>query len=161
MKKIFSYGMFILFTIFVFGLGAFASSHFNTMITSNQDFLSDSGDMYLYAMWSGFNWSSNPRYKIANVDTNIIHLEDLYYDKGHDIQFPGAENFIKVTYSIDNESQSFIQISYPTEGIKGRNLADIIYIDPNDSNTIYLEFCGLWKMERDNNQYGTGGKSSY
>jgi hypothetical protein len=27
-------------------------------------------------------------------------------------------------------------------------LGDTIYINPNDENTIYIEFCGIWKMER-------------
>lgn len=132
-----------------------------TVQGTGQNTLSNAKDFYLYFMWSGLNWSSHPQYNIQELNTDMIHLEDLYCREGHDVPLPDAENFIKVTYSLNYEGQSFSLIRYPTDGLKGRNLADVLYIDPNDIDSIYMEFCGLWRMERDNSYYGTGGKSQY
>lgn len=126
----------------------------------SQNTLSDARDMYLYLMWGGFDSSFNPIYDIEKLNRDIIHLEDLYYSKGHDIQLSGSEKFLKITYDLYNESESYSMISFP-HLFGGRSLADVLYVDPSNTDVIYLEFCGLWKMERDNNNYNTGGKSEY
>lgn len=118
-----------------------------------QNSFTNARDMFLFGAYGGFQWVRNPIYRIEKLDTNNINLEDFYDLDGHDVQLTGTQNFIKVTYQteIGNEED--------TERKGGRIFANVIYINPNNKDTIYVDFCGLWRMERDKNNYNTGGKS--
>ena len=113
-------------------------------------------DMYLFANHGGFNWTDNPVYCLSALEGDTITLRDVYNMHGYKISAEGMEDFIHVKY--------FARPDGNNSGIHGSiftYFGSDVYIDPDDDNTIYIDFCGLWKMERDDNYYGTDGKCEY
>lgn len=113
-------------------------------------------DMYLFANHGGFSWSRNPVYRFDVVEEDTITLRDVYNMDGYKISAEGMKDFIHVKY--------FTKPDRNDSGVQGNiftYFGSDIYIDPDDYNAIYVDFCGLWKMERDDNYYGTNGKSEY
>lgn len=119
----------------------------------------DTKDMYLYMIYGGVNPVSHPVYHVEyNVNPNKIRLPDLVNLKLKSIQFPGKDKLVNVYYNLGYDEHS----TYPV--IMGKYLGSNVYIDPDDTETIYLDFCGLWKLERyqggyrrrNGKQYDTG-----
>ena len=121
-----------------------------------QDSFTYPQDMYLFAAHGGFCWSRNPVYTVNALEEDVITLTDVYNMHGYEVPAEWMENFILVTYF------TMPGLNDSTLYVNGFNyFGSAIYIDPNDKDTIYIDFCGLWKMERDDNYYGTGGKSEF
>lgn len=124
-------------------------------IEINQNSFTYAQDMYLFAAYGGFCWADNPVYIISSMDSDVLTLKDAFNTWWeYPIQVEGMENFIHVKYTVLSGSRD------------GKILGNVftlfgsdIYIDPNDFNSIYIDFCGLWRMERDNLYYGGNGKS--
>ena len=113
-------------------------------------------DMYLFAAHGGFSWSRSPVYTVNALEEDVITLKDVYNKDGYKAPAEWMENFTHVTYFTMQDTKK----SGPRGNIFTYFGSDV-YIDPNDKDTIYIDFCGLWKMERDDNYYGTGGKSEF
>lgn len=113
-------------------------------------------DMYLFAAHGGFCWSRNPVYTVNALEEDVITLTDVYNMRGYEVTAGWMENFTHVTYVTmqDTNQSGLIGNIFTYSGSD-------VYIDPNDKDTIYIDFCGLWKMERDDSYYGTGAKSEY
>ena len=124
-------------------------------VRMKQNTFSNVRDMFLFGNNGGFQEIENPVYSIEKMDSNVIDLSNVYTlgSGKNEIEFLGAENFIKISCLVQNEENMSRKI--------GKVFLDTIYIDPNDINTIYVDFCGLWKMERDQLYYGPPGKSEY
>jgi len=122
-------------------------------VRMQQTTFSNARDMFLFGRNGGFYSIRNPVYSIEKMDSNVIDLSNVYTlgSGKNKIEFLGAENFIKISCLVRNEENMSRQI--------GEVFLNTIYIDPNDVNTIYADFCGLWKMERDQANYNTGTKS--
>lgn len=118
--------------------------------------LSNAGDMFLFASYGCFNQTDNPVYKVSRLNTDILTLKDIYEkEQGYEVQVEGIEDFIHIGYSGS--------ITDTKEVIENENVffdcfGSDIYIDPDDADTIYIDFCGLWKMERENINNDTNGK---
>lgn len=113
-------------------------------------------DMYLFAAHGGFSWCRNPIYSINQMDTDTVILKDVYnIFNGYEVQVEGLENYIHVNYYglLTGKSELYGNIF--------SHFGSDIYINPDDTDTIYIDFCGLWKMERDDNYYGTNSKCEY
>ena len=110
-------------------------------------------DMYLFAGYGGFSSTVEPVYEISEMKTNIVGLSDLYnWGFPYKIWMPGWKDYIHVSYHTKNNSDSTLVAHYfPYFGSN-------IYVDPNDTDRIYVDFCGLWEMTRDEIEYGTAGK---
>ena len=110
-------------------------------------------DMYLFAAHGGFLWTRKPIYKINKMKTDKVVLKDVYnWVYGYEVQMPGWEDYIHITYvAKDQDSEQIGNIfSY---------FGSDIYVNPNDTDTIYIDFCGLWEMTRDYNNYSTSTKN--
>jgi hypothetical protein len=138
----------------------FSENSVSSVVKINQDSLSNARDMYLFSMWGGFHWASYPHYGIEDIGTSIVTLEDIYYDDGCDVQLAGVDNLIKVTYRLSSEEEMYDN-NLNSYTIYGKKFANVAYVDPNDVDSIYLDFCGLWKMNRDDKYYGTNVKLEY
>jgi hypothetical protein len=115
-------------------------------------------DMFLFGAYGGFNWIQNPHYQIEEMNSDTVTLRNIYAAGGANTyteRIPGFENYIRVYCAAQSDEGLY------TPRLMGRFLADTIYINPNDENTIYVEFCGIWRMERDNRNFGTGTTSEY
>lgn len=111
-------------------------------------------DMYLFAAYGGFSWADKPIYSIEKMDSDIVVLKDVYNaEQSYQVQIDGLENFYHVRYTV----LAFRQKSVCRGNIFSLFGSDI-YINPADENTIYIDFCGLWRMERDRVNYSTSGK---
>lgn len=120
-----------------------------------QNSFSYAQDMYLFAAHGGFLWSRKPIYKINEMDTDMIVLKDMFsWNYRYEVQIPGWEDYIHVTYAPEDHDSMQIGNIFSLFGSS-------IYVNPNDTDTIYIDFCGLWKMTRDDAYYGTDGKSEY
>ncbi len=119
-----------------------------------QNSFKNAKDMFLFGKNGGFLSIKEPVYTINKMDSDTINLSNVCIDdQGYDIQFFDAENFINVKYYSQLEKGEYTQRKV------GKDFANTIYIDHNNKNIIYVDFCGLWRMERDDTYYGTGGKS--
>lgn len=92
-------------------------------------------DMYLFAFYGGMDNIQNPQYQIKQNDSNTVLIAEVNHDPPiYKADFEGSENFIMITLK---ESH-------------GYNMGLAIYVDPSNTEEIYLSFCGLWKMKRKN-----------
>lgn len=122
-------------------------------IEMDQFSFSNAADMYLLGLNRGYQTVKNPIYKIEEMKDSTVKLEDVYNKKGREVQMPSMDNFIKVMYFTEMEGKG------NAEWLAERNFGDTIYIDPNEKDIFYIDFCGLWRMERDETNYSTGVKS--
>lgn len=109
-----------------------------------QDVFTDVQDMYLFGKCGGFNCTYEPIYEIERMNSDVVMLEDIYnWHEKQAVQIDEMEKFIHVSYSGkrakegEKESRTW-----------SKRLGSDIYINPEDKDTIYIEFCGLWKMKR-------------
>ena len=110
-------------------------------------------DMYLFGAYGGSNVVNLPRYHIdADVDESKICLADIYGNGSCYVQFPEEKELVRVYYNLGYDETV-------NPHLNGIYMGSNIYIDPNDTDTIYLDFCGLWEMKRDEKNYDTNGKS--
>ena len=115
-------------------------------------FLSDATDMYLFGIYGGLNLVYTPYYHIdTEVDEGNILLTDLYGGGTYPAEFPGDKELVRVYYNWGYDERAYPSVSMVYMGCN-------IYIDPEDTETIYVDFGGLWEMKRDDNYYGTNGK---
>lgn len=118
-----------------------------------QSTFKDAGDMYLYMIYGGANPVAFPVYHVNyEVDENDIYLRDLVNLKGKSIKFPGKDKLVKIYYNLGYDEHSTNPVI-----MGGNYLGNIVYIDPDDTESIYMDFCGLWKLER--YQYGRLGRN--
>lgn len=115
-------------------------------LKEGQTSFSNPKDMWIFGLYGGFSWGKLPTYTMTEMGSNQISLRNLkeekkpYQVRVFDI---GAENFMHVTYSFRTLQGGSEYLNYQEEYF-GSN----IYIDPNDTENIYVEFCGLWRMVR-------------
>ena len=109
-------------------------------------------DLWLYAMSGGFQWTPSPRYSVNPVSHGMIDIFNVYYPRTY-VSFDASESFI---------NEDFIQVVYVPQSflydivflrMVAKPFADTIYIDPNDTDTIYVDVCGIWRLERDHKEY--------
>ena len=117
-------------------------------------FLSNPTDMYLFGIYGGLNLVYLPYYHIdTEVDEGNILLTDLYGEGTYSVEFPEDKELVRVYYNWGYDETAYPSVSMIYMGSN-------IYIDPEDTETIYVDFGGLWEMKRDNDYYGTNGKHS-
>lgn len=117
-----------------------------------QDSFTHAQDMYLFAGYGGFSSTVKPVYKVSEMNTNKVGLSDLYnWAFPYEIRMPGWEDYIHVSYHAKTDPNSVLVAHY--FGYFGSD----IYVNPNDTDTIYVDFCGLWEMTRDETHYGPTG----
>ena len=116
-------------------------------------FLTDPKDMYLFGIYGGLNAVNLPYYHIdTEVDEDNICLMDIYGAGTYSVQFPEEKELVRVYYNLGYDEKN-------NPHVNGIYMGSNIYIDPNDTDTIYLDFGGLWEMKRDKQNYSTSGKS--
>lgn len=115
----------------------------------NSSLFCDSQDVFLYGLYGGFAEVTFPAYSIEVMETDHIFLDDIYSETGYyEAQVEGMEGFVHVSYSRLDSKETMREIGYYP--------ANDIYIDPNNTEIIYIDFCGLWKMERARSGEGKG-----
>ncbi len=118
-------------------------------------FFTDVKDMYLFGIYGGLNIVDLPYYHIdTDVDENNICLTDIYGTGAYSVRFPEEKELVRVYYNLGYDETS-------NPSIRGIYMGSNIYIDPDDTDTIYLDFGGLWEMKRDEQNYNTNGKRKY
>ena len=118
-----------------------------------QDSFSNAQDMYLFAANGGVSWTRKPIYEMNRLDTDTIVLRDVYnWREGYEVQMQGWEDYVHVHYYVPDEQESM------QHGNIYSAFGSDIYVNPNDTDTIYIDFCGLWEMTRDDTNYSTNGK---
>lgn len=115
---------------------------------------SEPEDIYLFAEYGGEMPVRDPVYHIdSNVDEERICLRDIYADEGvYYAPFPEECELVHVYYDLGYDEED-----YPSVDVY--HYADDFYVDPDNTEVLYLNFCGLWKLERQMDTYGSGGKS--
>lgn len=99
----------------------------------------DQEDFYLFAGSGGFAAVRYPMWGLEEGSPREIELHDgrhwyeIYeYDVRKEIE---ANELVHVFYKIDSDL-----------GVK--KPCDSIYVNPAEPDTLYVDFCGLWKLER-------------
>lgn len=119
---------------------------------AGQTSFSNIQDLYLYAEYGGLNAVRLPVYHVEyEIDAKNIELQSIYALEENYIQYPDKERLIKVYYDLGYNE-------YTNPAIMSKYLGNILYVDPSDTDTLYLDFCGFWELKRDNNNYSTNGK---
>lgn len=135
----------------------YSSDSVELPINIGQNSFTHPQDMYLFAAYGGFMWTSKPVYALEYQNRGFITLANVYdIFEGYRVWIDWMDGFVHVHYYVPAE------IGEPQLcGDKFTYFGRDIYIDPEDTDTIYIDFCGLWRMERDDTYYGTNGKSEY
>ncbi len=111
-------------------------------------------DMWTFGICGGLSWGKQPVYTMEKMKESWIVLGNLREkSKIYHARVPGAkvENFIHIKYGFQTSQEEWKDSDYQ-EDYFGSN----IYVDPDDTESIYVEFCGLWKMVRTGERDGEG-----
>lgn len=104
-------------------------------------------DIYLYNQCGGNNAVNFPVYHVnRHVDENniLISNDGLQIEK---VIFPLKCELVYVFYNLGYDEEY-----YPSVTCSYGYAADRIYVNPNDTDTLYLSFCGLWELKRVQNK---------
>lgn len=113
----------------------------------DENSFSDSKDVFLFWMYAGHDTVWDVAYYIdEEVDESRLGLRHIISQDGeyeeYEAAFPGDCELVHVTYDLSYDTEEnpvLLPETYP---------AASVYIDPEDDETIYVDFCGLWKMKR-------------
>ncbi len=108
---------------------------------------SDPKDAFLFWMYAGYDTVKEFAYYIdEEVDESRLGLRHIISQDGeyeeYEAAFPEDCELVHVTYNLSfdkEENPVLLPETYPVASV---------YIDPEDDETIYVDFCGLWKMKR-------------
>lgn len=125
----------------------------------DQNTFSNPEDVFLYTEYGG-NYAVNlPVYHVErDVDENEIRLNHLFagpYNGWAQYEDFGEGKLVHVHYDLGydvNDNPSVFSIFF---------LGNSIYINPDDTNTIYLDFCGLWELKKIADDSSTNGKNIF
>lgn len=108
----------------------------------NQHTFSDSKDMFTYLDRGGGKRISQPVYHVIRKENKerLPKMNRVRWWWDHEQAFPEKSEMIYVECDLGMHS-SYWRVP---EGYPG----DEVCIDPEDTDTIYLRFSGLWEMER-------------
>lgn len=98
----------------------------------DQETFTDPADMELFGTAGGFGGVIRPSYALGEWEGRY-HWHEVVED------CPPAEELVPVCYAGRNAVW---------EELPRNNMYDI-YVDPGDTDTLYLDFCGLWEMKRE------------
>lgn len=103
---------------------------------------SKTADIYIFAAYGGMTSVKYPVYHIeTEVDEEKLALHHIYMaDNVSYASFPEECELIHVFYDLgyDEQENSSVDVYY----------AGDIYVNPEDMDVFYLDFCGLWEMKR-------------
>ena len=100
----------------------------------NQATFSDAIDMYLFGMDAGgFRNISQPSYAMG---TGAGRSVTYYYEEGEEL---GDRELLRICYGKWDRDWE--------ESAKYVRNGDL-YVDPEDTETLYLDFCGCWELKR-------------
>lgn len=117
-----------------------------------QDSFTNHRDFFLFGAYGGLNSVRHPVFHMGGKsDGSRLRLNVIYIPEGQYVQLPEKKELVKVYYNLGYD----VNVN---PSVMGDYAGMHVYIDPNDTETIYLDFCGLWRMERDRNNYNTNGK---
>lgn len=113
-------------------------------------------DVFLFAEYGGNSMVNEPVYHVdRNVDENRIILQNIL-EKENALPVPFPENIQLVKVSFDLGYDTALCPAVDTN-LFGSN----IYVNPDDADTIYMDFGGLWRLERkgERGSWSTAGKN--
>lgn len=100
-------------------------------------------DIFFYNQCGGSNAVYFPVYHVnRHVSENKIPTYNggLWVEK---VDFPLKYELVSVFYTLGYDEESYPSVVCPYGYAAGR-----IYVNPYDTDTIYLIFCGLWELKR-------------
>lgn len=101
-------------------------------------------DAYLYGMYGGYGYVHAPAYHVEKVNSQevrVLNLSNGYQYETVDMSDEGITELYHIYYNFGSQP-SEKSASY------GGRLPSSFYIDVNHPNVLYVDFCGLWKLER-------------
>lgn len=106
-----------------------------------QDSLSNPRDVYLYFAYGGGNGARCVWHVWDEADTRNIRLRNVLSEKDSYIHFKEKEKLVEVSYDLGYNA-------YENPSAQVYGFGSHLYIDPEDRETLYLDFCGLWELKR-------------
>ena len=109
----------------------------------DQATFSEPEDIYFYNQCGGNNAVNFPVYHVRrHVNENSIPISnDGFQIEG--VAFPLKYELVSVFYTLGYDEESYPSVICPHGYAAG-----LMYINPYDTDTIYLSFCGLWELKR-------------
>lgn len=100
-------------------------------------------DVYFYNQCGGNYGLNLPVYHVNwHVDENNIPVNNGDFQM-EEVVFPLKCELVYVFYNL-----GYTEEDYPSVTCCYDYAADQIYVDPKDTDKLYLSFCGLWELER-------------
>lgn len=119
--------------------------------------LANPEDTYLLGLYGIFNKIVNPVYEISEVSTKDLLINNKLVNIKSPLDIFNSERIIKVSYGLGEQDYS-----RPFINIEIYEIGGTLYVmDPNDKNTLYIDFCGIWELKRSDEPSNTNGKSLY
>ena len=102
-------------------------------------------DVYLFYAYGGNNDAYLPVYHVWG-ETDEIRLRNIY-GKDEYVEMEEGKKLIEVTYDLGYDIAR-------ESAVMAYCFASHLYADPEDTDTLYLDFCGLWELKRAINRAG-------
>ena len=102
-------------------------------------------DIYLLYAYGGGCEAKNPVYHVKG-ETEEIQLRNIYEKERQRVVLPDGKKLVEVTYDLGYDTGK-----YPAVMMYG--VASHLYVDPESTDKLYLDYCGLWELERKERGY--------
>ncbi|MCM1233941.1 MAG: hypothetical protein NC489_27865 [Ruminococcus flavefaciens] len=108
----------------------------------DENTFSEEEDIFLYLSYGGDQKVNFPVYHVdRHVDEDNLLLS--YGTQGKYCQFPEDARLVHVTYNLGYDTSLYSSV------LNGGNYAaSDIYVNPDNKDILYVDMCGLWKLER-------------
>lgn len=134
----------------------FGVDRINIVSGLNQETFADVQDIYAFSDYGGFLSTELPVYRVRkDINTSSV---PLYKDFGT-VNMSEKEELVLVDCSLGYLENSIYRPTVGEDNGFPCLYLRYLYIDPEDTDTMYVNFCGMWELKRDKQNYSTCGKS--
>lgn len=115
-------------------------SNYYVTFRSKTQYFDDPNDAYLFGIYGGYAEISDPVYHIKKANATKIKLFNIYNIQNEYVSCDGLGELYNVYYNF-----GYDPYAYPSYT---GNLPNNFYVDMDDPDVLYMDFCGLWKLYR-------------
>ncbi len=111
-------------------------------INFEQAALSNSGDVYLGFVYP-HGWMQREWHVWGEVDAGNIRVRNAFRAEDDYVSLEGKDRLVEIT-----SDNGIVKSSYGDDNSYNDCCTRHLYADPGDTDTLYLDFCGLWELKR-------------
>ena len=113
-----------------------------TSISFEQTALSSPGDVYLCFVYP-YGWMQSEWHVWGEVDAGNIRVRNAFRAEDDYVSLEGKDRLVEIT-----SDNGIVKSVYGDDNSYNDCCTRHLYADPGDTDTLYLDFCGLWELKR-------------